>query len=60
MLHYYDEWEKAWSSGFFNIMSHMDFYKIVLGLDWFKANRGNQLIFERAKEALENLSLFDI
>ena len=41
-------------------MSHMDFYKIVLGLDWFKANRGNQLIFERAKEALENLSLFDI
>ncbi|KAH0571454.1 putative Histidinol-phosphatase [Spironucleus salmonicida] len=59
VLNYYDEWENAFRSGYFNIMSHMDFYRPLLGEEWCKQNFNNNTINQRVFLALKNLSLYN-
>lgn len=36
---YFKEWRKALRTGWFNVMAHMDFYKVILGVPWVKQHR---------------------
>lgn len=50
---YFQEWVQALRTGWFNVMAHLDFIKVVVGMKWTRQHRA--VIQDAAEQALQEM-----
>lgn len=55
---YFENWVQALRTGWFQVMTHMDFIKVVVGMKWTRENR--EIIQKHAEKALAEMVKYNL
>lgn len=55
---YFETWVQALRTGWFQVMAHMDFIKVVVGMEWVRRNR--EVVHKHAESAITEMAKYNL
>lgn len=55
---YFEKWVQAFRTGWFQVMAHMDFIKVIIGMEWVRRNR--EVVQKHAENAITEMAKYNL